>query len=113
MTLTACGGAESAKPEATSPSASPSAAPAEIAAFSVTRGKVTGPDRLESRLGEQVVFTVTSDVADEVHVHTYDVTLDVKPGRAATVQVSADIPGTFEVELETSKIVLTRLRVVP
>lgn len=82
-------------------------------AFSVANGKVTGPGRLDARLGDTLIFSVTADKPDEVHVHTYDVIVPVQPGRAATVRVLASIPGTFEIELEDRRIVLTRLRVVP
>lgn len=79
----------------------------------VSKGKVTGPDRINAKVGDRVVFSVTADTADHVHVHTYDVMVAIKPGRAATVRVRADIPGVFEVELEDSHLVLTRLRVTP
>jgi heme/copper-type cytochrome/quinol oxidase subunit 2 len=79
----------------------------------VTNGKVDGPRRITAKLGDEVVFVVTADSSDEVHVHTYDVSVDVKPGRAATVRVEADIPGVFEIELEESKVLLTQLRVSP
>jgi hypothetical protein len=47
-----------------------------------------------------VTIRVTSDVADEVHVHGYDLMTDVDPGTPATVTFDATIPGVFEVELE-------------
>jgi hypothetical protein len=46
-----------------------------------------------------------------VHVHGYDLTVDTVPGQPVTVEFTADIPGVFEVELEESKLPLTRLQV--
>lgn len=64
-------------------------------------GRVTGGVRSEKvPLGETVLLRVTSDVADEVHVHTYDLVADVAPGRPAEIEVEATIPGRHEVELE-------------
>jgi len=50
--------------------------------------------------GDRVVFAVTSDVADEVHLHGYDISRDVKAGRTVRIAFRATLPGRFEVELE-------------
>lgn len=64
-------------------------------------GKVTGGVRRESvGLGEKVRIRVTSDVADELHVHTYDAVAAVTPDRPGEVELTASIPGRHEVELE-------------
>jgi hypothetical protein len=55
--------------------------------------------------------TVDADVADEVHVHGYDLVADVAPGSPAELTFLADIPGVFEVELESSHVELLRLEV--
>ena len=39
-----------------------------------------GVERLSYDRGDRVQFTVTSDVADEVHVHGYDISRDVPAG---------------------------------
>jgi hypothetical protein len=88
-----------------------SAAPAAGPSFVVSKGEVNGPRELSATVGEEVVFTVTADAADEVHVHGYDETFPVKPGEATTVRLQADIPGIFEVELEAAHLQLTQLRV--
>ena len=54
-------------------------------------------------LDSAVVLTVTSDVADEVHVHGYDLMADVAPGAPATIRFTADAPGRFEIELENTR----------
>jgi FtsP/CotA-like multicopper oxidase with cupredoxin domain len=64
-------------------------------------GKVRGDTgRIRVHSGEQVRITVDSDVADEVHVHGYNLMGHVAPGKPATVSFRADTPGVFEVELE-------------
>ena len=72
---------------------------------------VTAEDRIEANVGDEVELLVTSDVADEVHVHGYDVFADLVPGEQVAVRFVADIPGIFEVELESSHRLLVELRV--
>ena len=75
-------------------------------------GQVTGTSgREEVRLGDQVVLRVSSDVAEEVHVHGYDLQQAVPAGGSADIPVTASIPGVFEVELHESGKVLYQLRV--
>jgi hypothetical protein len=71
-----------------------------IARDSVARGRI-------------VVITVTSDVADHVHVHGYDLMADVAPGKPATIRFTADAPGRFEVELEDTGVQIAELEVRP
>ncbi|MGY1651907.1 hypothetical protein [Geodermatophilus sp. SYSU D01119] len=78
----------------------------------VAGGQVTGDTgRVVVAAGEQVALTVTSDVADELHLHGYDLTADLAPGRPATVEFTADLPGVFEAELHGSGTVLLSLQV--
>ena len=63
--------------------------------------------------GRNVVITVTSDVADEVHVHGYDLMADVAPGEPATISFTADAPGRFEIELENTGVQIAELEVRP
>ena len=50
--------------------------------------------------GDRVVLVVTSDVADHVHLHGYDIMRDVAAGGTARIRFRATLPGRFEVELE-------------
>ncbi|MEX1004640.1 MAG: hypothetical protein WD990_04505 [Acidimicrobiia bacterium] len=59
---------------------------------------VTGGGRLSVPVGETVTLRFTSDVADEIHIHGYDLYVDLEPGVAAEVSFPADIPGTVEIE---------------
>jgi len=93
-TTAASGGATSTAP----PSGSPSDGVIEV---SIVGGDVQGGVRREKvALNSEVTIRVTSDVADELHVHTYDLKVDLVPGRAADLTFLARIPGVFEVELE-------------
>ncbi len=48
-------------------------------------------------------FRVESDVADEIHVHGYDLKKDVPAGGSVSFSFPASIEGVFEVELEGRK----------
>ena len=50
--------------------------------------------------GDRVVLAVTSDVADEVHLHGYDISRDVGAGGTVRITFRAKLPERFEVELE-------------
>jgi len=63
--------------------------------------------------GETVRFRVRHDAPEEVHVHGYDVTKNLEPGKTATVSFKADITGIFEIELEGSHQLLASLKVLP
>lgn len=69
------------------------------------------PGRVEVPVGSTVRLTVTSDVADEVHVHTYEEEITLRPGNPGSVEFTADIPGLFEVEMHESGTVLFSLQV--
>ena len=75
-------------------------------------GKPTGGiQRATASKGQQVAIVVHSDVADEVHVHGYDLHKNVKAGGTVRIQFRADIPGVFEAELESRKLQIVELTV--
>ena len=91
----------------------PEPAPAvRTVAVSYAGGQVTGTSgREEVPVGEQVVLRISSDVAEEVHVHGYDLEAAVPAGGSVDIPLTASIPGVFEVELHDSGKVLLQLRV--
>ncbi|MGW8784013.1 hypothetical protein ACWGNM_38955 [Streptomyces sp. NPDC055796] len=97
----------------TPPSQAPSQAPADrTVTITVRDGKVTpAPGRTELRRGESVALRVTSDRADTLHVHGYDKELALPAGQEATLVLTADRTGLFEVETHGSRLVLTQLLV--
>lgn len=84
------------------------AAPIEV---SYLGGKVSGTTSPTAAKNAGVTITVTADVADEVHLHGYDLKADVAPGKPATFTFKATKTGIFEVELEKKGLKLFELTV--
>jgi hypothetical protein len=94
-------------PDATeTPTPTPTPEPTPL----LTGGKVT---KLEAKEGDTVTFRVRSPVAEEVHVHTYDIMKDLEPNVTATVSFKATITGIFEIEFEGSATQIAELKVEP
>lgn len=98
------------------PSATASGVPADdvdqVVSLTVAAGKVAGDTpRVDVKLGSRIRITVTADVADEVHVHGYDLTFATSPGTPVDVELVADKPGVYAVELHGARTELTRLQV--
>ena len=74
---------------------------------------VGGVQELSYTRGDEVRFDVEADVAEEVHVHGYDVIGEVAPGKVARFDFPADIEGGFEIELEGSHTQIAELTVEP
>jgi hypothetical protein len=72
-----------------------------------------GVKRLSFERGERVQFVVKSDVADEVHVHGYDVSKDLPAGGSVRFSFPARLEGVFEIELEARHQQIAELRVTP
>ena len=82
--------------------------------LSIVGGNVEGGVRREKvKQGSQVTIRATSDVADELHLHTYDLRIDLVPGQSAEMTFLARIPGVFEVELEERHRKVLELEVGP
>jgi hypothetical protein len=78
----------------------------------VTGDKVeTASRRVRIDRGQKVRIRVQADRAEEVHLHGYDLSADVAPGRPAVIDFTADAPGVFEVELEQAHLRLFELQV--
>jgi len=59
-------------------------------------GEVTsGAQRIEVDAGERVRLEVTSDIAEEVHVHGYDLEAGLVPGETAVIELTGDLPGVW------------------
>ena len=82
--------------------------------ITVRDGKpVGGVVELSYNSGDRVRFVVTSDVADEVHVHGYDIAKEVPAGGSVRFGFPAKLEGVFEVELENRQQQIAELRVSP
>ncbi len=124
LALAGCAGtdAASAPAQATAPASSSASEPEGSPTLSapagqriqvtVVGGQVRGDTgRVPVALGELVTLVVTSDVADEIHVHGYDLSAAVEPDAPAELPFDATVPGVFAVELHEAGTVLLTLQV--
>jgi cytoskeletal protein RodZ len=85
-----------------------------VPTINVVGGQPRGGVRtLSFERGERIRFKVRSDVADEVHVHGYDVSRDVSAGGTVQFSFTGNIEGRFEVELESRHVKIAELEVTP
>jgi hypothetical protein len=106
-TTTETGG--SAKPEKPNKPAKP-----EFTRITVVDGQPKGGvSDLSYSKGDEVRLEVASDVAEEVHVHGYDISKDVEAGGDVKISFDAGIEGVFEVELEQTAVQIAQLTVKP
>jgi len=75
----------------------------------------TAPEvrRFSVKQGRKVKLVVTSALADHVHLHGYDLMVDVAPGAPGTIDFTAAAPGRFEIELEDRGLPIADLEVRP
>lgn len=92
-----------------SPNPSPSQNPSPMTADEqridiVVRGGgvVGGPRTAKLRATAPVVLRVTSDIAEEIHLHGYDLVAKVAAGSTAELRFDPKIPGVFELEFHQS-----------
>ena len=74
---------------------------------------VGGVRRVTVGKGRHVTLIVTSNVADHVHLHGYNIMRDVAPGMPARISFRATIVGTVEAELEDRRVPLARITTQP
>lgn len=104
-----------AAPAGKAASALPAAAPAaQVFDLKIKDGKLlSGPERIEVQQGDTLTLRITSDHADELHLHGYDLTLPLPAGQAAELHLVADRSGRFEYELHHAHQGLGALEVLP
>jgi heme/copper-type cytochrome/quinol oxidase subunit 2 len=89
-------------------------APPPVPVVNVKNGKpVGGIKKITFNKGDQVKFTVNSDVSDEIHVHGYDFHKDVKAGGKVSFSFPAKMDGEYVVELESRGEQIANLVVNP
>jgi len=95
------------------PEAAPPPAPS-VRTVRVVNGQPQGGVRtLSYDKGNVVRLRVRSDIADEVHIHGYDLKKDVAAGGSVQFRFTADIEGRFEIELEDAGTQIANLEVNP
>lgn len=81
--------------------------------FEITQGRVNGPPLLAVTQGERVTLRVRSDVADELHVHGYELSAPLPAGEVVALAFIAGKAGRFEVELHKAHREIGALEVQP
>jgi hypothetical protein len=74
---------------------------------------VGGLKKISVTAGERVEIDVTTDAADEAHLHGYDIEKPLEPGRTAKFRFKADLEGVFELELHHAGTQLAKITVRP
>jgi len=87
--------------------------PTEVKVVVVDGAPQGGIVRATVNKDDQVVLVVTSDVADEIHLHGYDKAKDVAAGGTIRIPFKATIPGRFEAELESRGVQIAEISVEP
>ncbi|MDF2749403.1 MAG: hypothetical protein K0T00_578 [Gaiellaceae bacterium] len=96
------------------PATTATAATPAVVRIVVVGGRPEGGIRRASvRRGREVIVRVSSDVADHIHLHGYDLIADVAPGAPAELTFVADVPGRFEIELEDRGVPIADIQVRP
>jgi hypothetical protein len=86
----------------------------KVATIVVRGGKPAGGvQELTFEKGGRIRFVVESDVADEVHLHGYDIAKRVAAGGEVEFDVPASLEGVFEIELEERVVPLAEVTVNP
>lgn len=92
----------------------PISAEEQQVALEVKDGKlVSGPKVVRLKRDDQVKLTVVTDRADELHVHGYNLVLNVAAGKPATLDFTAKRTGRFAIELHKSGTEVTVLEIYP
>ncbi|EKE06150.1 MAG: blue (type1) copper protein [uncultured bacterium] len=74
---------------------------------------ISGPTTIKINQGDEVTIKITSDEAEEFHVHAYDNSVELEPNKQATLTFTANLSGRFPFELENSKTEIGALEVQP
>ena len=75
------------------------------------KGVAGGPKRFTVKKGKRVVLVVRSALADEVHLHGYDISRNVRKGGSVRIVFTAKLAGRFEVELEKRRLKIAEITV--
>ena len=108
--------ATTTRPEAattTAPATTTTAGPTTITIVVENAAPDGGIKRATVAKGDNVVLVVHSDVADEIHLHGYNLSTDVAAGGVGRIRFVATVPGRFEAELEQRGVQIADLTVTP
>ena len=84
------------------------------AVITITDGWVTeGPDAIKVKRGDQVRLVFTSNQVDELHLHGYDITVQLEPNQAGVLEFTAKHAGRFGYELHKAHREIGAIEVHP
>ena len=111
---TSTGGDKPAAGEKASGGGEPTASADDVPTIVVREGEpVGGVQKLEYSAGEEVRFRVSSDAAEEIHLHGYDIAKDVPAGGTVEFAFPAELEGIYEAELEGLGVQIAEIQVNP
>jgi hypothetical protein len=85
----------------------------DVALDVTVTGSTMSPSDLVVKLGDRVTMSVTTDKAEEIHLHEYDVKFAGEPGKKVTHTFTADKTGEHAIEIEDSGTEIGKLTVNP
>ncbi|MEW5811612.1 MAG: hypothetical protein AB1925_19415 [Actinomycetota bacterium] len=93
----------------------PPAADGTVVEVSIAGGTVTPTNgQARATVGKPIVLKVTSDVADQLHVHSVpEHTFNIEPRPDQTFEFTVDVPGQVDVELHDLNRTVVTIQVRP
>ena len=76
-------------------------------------GTTMSPSSLSVKQGDHVTMSVTTDKAEEIHLHEYDIKFEAEPGKKVTHTFTANITGDHVIEIEDTSTEIGKLTVNP
>lgn len=76
-------------------------------------GTTMSPSSLTVKQGDHVTMNVTTDKAEEIHLHEYDIKFEGEPGKKVTHTFDAKITGDHVIEIEDTSTEIGKLTVNP
>ena len=96
----------------TSTTAAPTTSAPRVIVVRVVDGQAEGGVRRQQvARGERVRIAVTADRADQAHLHGYDLDVGLAAGQTAVLELTADVPGVFELETHDTPRTILELEV--
>jgi len=79
----------------------------------VVTGNTMQPESGTAKQGDNITMSVTTDKAEEIHLHGFDLMFQGEPGRKVTKTFKADRTCDCEIEIESTSTHLGSLTVSP
>ncbi len=68
-------------------------------------------ERIDVRKGQEIELRITSDRADQLHIHGFDTTLQIVAGQPQTHTFVADRTGRYEIETHSPTLTVVILQI--